>query len=92
MSKDTKTYTIDTSNPLQYTSNIRYCTITLDLEADDLVYEGQYNLSILGYGGAPDSIVYNTIAVLEGLAESKPFTEYISPNEENSNYIYIQED
>jgi len=43
MSKDVKVYTIDTTDPLQYDSNIRYCTITLDLVgANDLIYEGQY--------------------------------------------------
>ncbi len=29
--------------------------------------------------------------VLEGTQESNPFTEYISPNEVNENYIYIQD-
>ncbi|CAB5212375.1 hypothetical protein UFOVP187_8 [uncultured Caudovirales phage] len=88
MSKNTKTYTIDTSNPLQYTSNIRYCTITLDLITDDLIYEGQYNLNIYGNG---DQLVYVTIVNVNGVQESKPFTEYLSNNEENANYIYIQD-
>jgi hypothetical protein len=91
MSKEQKTYTIDTSDPAQYTANIRYCTCTLDLETDDLNYEGQYQLNVIGYGGADPLNVYTTMAVLEGEAESKPFTEYISPNEVNENYIYIQE-
>jgi hypothetical protein len=88
MSKNTKTYTIDTTNPAQYTSNIRYCTITLDLSIDNLIYEGQYNLNI--YGNT-DNLVYITIANVDGVQESKPFTEYVSNNEENTNYIYIQE-
>jgi hypothetical protein len=88
MSKNTKTYTINTSNPLQYTSNVRYCTITLDLSTDDLIYEGQYNLNIYGNG---DQLVYVTIANVDGVQESKPFTEYVSNNEENANYIYIQD-
>jgi hypothetical protein len=31
------------------------------------------------------------MVVLDGTAEANPFTEYISPNETNENYIYIQE-
>lgn len=93
MSKEAKAYVIDVNNPEEYFSNIRYCTITLDLETDDLNYEGQYVLNIVGSGG--DSIepmnVYKGMVVLEGTAESTPFTTYISPNEENENYIYIQE-
>ena len=88
MSKQVKTYTISTSDPAVYTSNIRYCTIVLDLITDDLIYEGQYQLNILGDG---DQQVYVTMVVAEGVAESKPFTEYISPNEVNENYIYIQD-
>ena len=89
MSKDVKTYTIDVNNPLQYDSNIRYCTITLDLVGiNDLIYEGQYTLNIYGDG---TDLVYVTMAVAEGIAESRPFTEYVSPNEVNENYIYITE-
>ncbi|CAB5214199.1 hypothetical protein UFOVP185_32 [uncultured Caudovirales phage] len=88
MSKQQKIYTIDTNNDEQYSSNIRYCTITIDLTTDDLIYEGQYQLNIFGNG---EQQVYVTMAVAEGLAESKPFTEYISPNEVNENYIYIQD-
>jgi len=88
MSKLTTTYTIDTSNPLQYTSNVRYSTIVLDLTTDDLIYEGQYNLNIYG---DTDQLVYVTIANVNGVQESKPFTEYVSQNEENENYIYIQD-
>ena len=89
MSKLQKTYTVYTNNPNQYSSNIRYCTLTIDFSgANDLVYEGQYQLNIFGDGDQP---VYVTMAVAEGLAESKPFTEYKSPNEVNENYIYIQE-
>lgn len=89
MSKDVKTYTIDVNNSLQYDSNIRYCTITLDLVGiNDLIYEGQYTLNIYGDG---TDLVYVTMAVAEGIAESRPFTEYVSPNEVNENYIYITE-
>ena len=88
MSKQQKTYTVYTNNPEQYSSNIRYCTVTIDLTTNDLIYEGQYQLNIFGNG---EEQVYVTMAVAEGLAESKPFTEYISPNEVSENYIYIQD-
>ena len=35
MSKEVKSYTIDTTDPLQYSQNIRYCTIILPLDTDD---------------------------------------------------------
>ena len=89
MSKEVKSYVIDTNDPDVFFQNIRYCTITLDLETDDLNYEGQYTLVI--YGNPGTQKVYNGMVVLEGTAESNPFTEYISDNEVNENYIYIQE-
>jgi hypothetical protein len=88
MSKQQKTYVISTSNPAQYTSNIRYCTIVLDLEDDDLIYEGQYQLNIFG---DEENEVYVTMVELQSLTADKPFTEYISPNEVNENYIYIKD-
>jgi len=90
MSKEIKTYTVNTSNPLQYTQNIRYCSIYLDFVTDDLNYEGEYNLSIYG-DGDPLENVFNGIAILEGTQEAPFFTEYVSPNEDNHNYIYIQD-
>lgn len=89
MSKEVKSYSIDTSNPTEYFQNIRYCTITLDLTTDDLNYEGQYQLNI--YGLPNNELVFVGMVVLDGTAEANPFTEYISPNETNENYIYIQE-
>ena len=89
MSKEVKNYVIDTNDANEFFQNIRYCTITLDLETDDLNYEGQYTLEI--YGSPGTQKVYNGMVVLEGTAESNPFTEYISDNEVNENYIYIQE-
>lgn len=89
MSKEVKTYTISTSNPNEFFENIRYCTITLDLATDDLNYEGQYQLNI--YGQPDNELVFTGMVVLDGTAESNPFTEYISPNETNENYIYIQD-
>jgi hypothetical protein len=88
MSKKQKTYTISTSNPTQYTSNQRYCTIVLDLASDDLIYLGQYQLNIFGDGTEE---VYVTMSVLQGTEETNPFTQYVSPNETNENYIYIQD-
>lgn len=89
MSKEVKTYTVAVNDPAVYFQNIRYCTITLDLATDDLNYEGQYTLVI--YGNPGDVKVFNGMVVLEGTQEDNPFTEYISPNEENANYIYIQD-
>lgn len=89
MSKETKIYNIDINDPAQYTSNIRYCEINLDLTNDDLNYLGQYVLNI--YGTPDDINVFNGMVVLQGTQESNPFTQYISPNETNENYIYIQE-
>lgn len=90
LSQEVKSYTISTSNPLQYGANIRYCEIVLDFTVDDLNYEGQYQLDIFGNGTTK---VYTGMARLLGTTEvGNTFTEYISPDEDNSNYIYIQEE
>jgi hypothetical protein len=90
MSMEEKSYLISTANPAQYSQNIRYCTITLPLNTDDLNYEGEYQLNIFGQGGGyTDFPVFVGIAILEGQEEEPLFTTYISPNEENENYIYI---
>ena len=89
MSKEVKSYSINTSNNLQFAQNIRYCEIVLDLTTNDLNYLGQYTLNI--YGQPDNVLVYTGMVVLEGTQESQPFTEYISPNETNENYIYIQD-
>jgi hypothetical protein len=89
MSKEVKTYSIDISNPAEYFQNIRYCEILLPLNTDDLNYLGEYVLNI--YGQPDNEKVYNGIAILEGTEAGTTFTEYISPNEDNSNYIYIQD-
>jgi hypothetical protein len=91
MSKEEKTYSINTSNISEFFENIRYCTITLPLNTDDLNYLGQYTLEIYG---TPNNInVFKGMAVLEAptSVEANPFTEYISNNEVNENYIYIQD-
>jgi hypothetical protein len=87
MSKEVKVYSINLSDPTVYFQNIRYCEILLDLYTDDLNYLGQYELKIYGQSG--NELVYIGLAMLEGPQEGNPFTEYISPNEENENYIYI---
>lgn len=85
MSSEVKSYTISTSDPNVYTSNIRYCTIVLDLTTDDLNYLGQYQLDIFGNG--TDNVFIGLVILEEGTLES-PFIQYISPNENNENYIY----
>lgn len=89
MSKEVKSYSISTSDSEEFFENIRYCTITLDFTTDDLNYEGQYQLNI--YGNPNNQLVFVGMVVLQGTAEDNPFTEYISDNETNENYIYIQE-
>lgn len=90
VSQEVKSYTISTSNPAQYADNIRYCEIILNLQnaGQDLNYLGQYNLQIFGNGS---QLVYTGMAQLNGSEEANPFTEYVSPNEDNENYIYIQD-
>tara|TARA_R110000868_G_scaffold226755_1_gene479430 strand:+ start:186 stop:557 length:372 start_codon:yes stop_codon:yes gene_type:complete len=89
MSKEVKTYSIDTANSAEFFQNIRYCEILLPLATNDLNYLGQYTLEI--YGTPDDINVFKGMVVLEGTQESQPFTEYISNNEVNENYIYIQD-
>ena len=89
MSKEVKTYSINKSNPAQYFENIRYCEILLPLDTDDLNYLGEYILNI--YGVPNNELVYTGITILEGTEAGSGFTQYISPNETNENYIYIQD-
>jgi hypothetical protein len=86
LSQESKSYTIDTSNNSEYGENDRYCEIILNLENDDLNYEGQYELTIKGNGS---NLVFTGIVELIGTSENNSFTEYISTNEDNDNYIYI---
>jgi hypothetical protein len=90
VSQEVKSYTVSTSNPAQYAENDRYCEIILNLQnaGQDLNYLGQYQLQIFGNGS---NLVYTGMAQLNGTQESNPFTEYVSPDEDNSNYIYIQD-
>lgn len=90
LSQEVKSYTINTSNPLVYGENDRYCEIVLNLQnpGQDLNYEGQYQLQIFGNG---TQLVYTGMVRLEGTTEDNSFVEYISPDEDNSNFIYIQD-
>lgn len=89
LSQESKTYTIDTSNPAEFGENIRYCEIVLNLQNDDLNYEGQYQLQIFGNG---TNLVFTSLCRLVGTAEKgNDYISYISPDEDNSNYIYIQD-
>lgn len=89
LSQEEKSYTINISNPAQFGENIRYCEIVLDLTTNDLNYEGQYQLKIYGNG---TQLVYTGMVRLNGTTEQgNDFVSYVSPDEDNSNYIYIQE-
>jgi len=90
MSQEVKSYTVSTSDPLVYAQNIRYCEIILNLQdaGQDLNYEGEYQLKIYGNG---TELVFTGIAILDGTEEEPLFTTYVSPNEVNENYIYIQD-
>jgi hypothetical protein len=89
MSKEVKNYTINISDPAVFFQNIRYCEILLPLATNDLNYLGEYTLNI--YGNPDNELVYSGIAILEGVEPGSTFTQYISPNETNENYIYIQD-
>jgi uncharacterized metal-binding protein YceD (DUF177 family) len=86
VSQEIKSYVISTSGP-NYFSNIRYCQFDLDLTTDDLNYEGQYSLEIRGDG---TELVYVGMVDLLGTVEDNSYTEYISTDDNNEQYIYIQ--
>jgi hypothetical protein len=90
LSQEVKSYTISTSNPAQYGENDRYCEIVLNFQnaGQDLNYEGQYELRIFGNG---TNLVYTGLCRLDGTTEDNTITQYISPNEDNEQYIYIQD-
>lgn len=90
MSQEVKSYTVNTADPAEYAQNIRYCEIILNLQdaGQDLNYEGEYQLKIYGNG---TELVFTGIAILQGTEEEPLFTTYISPNEVNENYIYIED-
>lgn len=87
VSHEAKSYVVSTTGS-SYFENIRYCQIELDLAADDLNYEGQYSLQIFGNG---TELVYTGMVDLLGTYEQgNTFTEYVSPDEDNEQFIYIQ--
>jgi hypothetical protein len=91
LSQESKSYVINTSNQAQFGENERYCEIILNFNVpgQDLNYEGQYDLKIYGNG---TNLVFTSLAMLDGTTEQgNSFTEYVSTNEDNDNYIYIQE-
>lgn len=88
LSQETKTYTIDTTDNSVYGTNDRYCEIILNLQDDDLNYEGQYYIEIYGDG---TTLVYVGMARLEGSKEDNEIIHFTSDNEDNSNFIYIKE-
>lgn len=89
LSQRVKSYTIDTSDPNVFGENDRYCEINLNLvgTANDLFYEGQYQLQIFGNG---TNLVYTALCRLDGGPEDNDFIAYQSPNENNDAYIYIE--
>jgi hypothetical protein len=88
LSQEVKSYTILTNGPY-FGENVRYCEIVLDLTNNDLNYEGQYQLQIFGNG---TSLVYTGMVFVNGTTETgNDFISFISDDEDNSNYIYIQE-
>ena len=90
LSQEVKSYTVSTSNPQVYAENDRYCEIVLNFQnpGQDLNYEGQYQLQIFGNG---TQLVYTGMVRLQGTTEDNSYVEYISPDEDNSNFIYIQD-
>jgi hypothetical protein len=91
LSQEEKTYTISTSNPAEFGENDRYCEIVLNFQnpGQDLNYEGQYQLQIFGNG---TNLVYTGMARLDGTAEKgNDFISYVSSNEDNEQFIYIQD-
>jgi hypothetical protein len=87
LSREVKSYVIPTTAPL-YGENIRYCELILNLQNDDLNYEGQYELQIFGNG---TNLVYTGLCRLEGTSENNTIVEYISTNDDNEQFIYIQD-
>jgi hypothetical protein len=90
LSKEVKSYVVNTSNPAQYADNQRYCEIILNFQnpGQDLNYEGQYQLQIFGNG---TNLVYTGLCRLVGTTENNTIVEYISTDDDNEKYIYIQD-
>ena len=67
------------------TENDRFCTVVLPLSTDNLQYFGQYELKI--YGDSTDLIFVGMVRVI---GEDEEIIPYVSDNENNENYIYIE--
>lgn len=67
------------------TENDRFCTVILPLSTDDLEYYGQYELTI--YGDSTDLVFTGFVKVI---GEDEEIIPYVSDNEDNNNYIYIE--
>lgn len=83
MSGEIDEYVIDTSDPLQYGANSRFCEMIINLNAEPLPYEGQYELIILGDNA------FNVFVGMVKVIDYFDFIQYKSDNEDNNNYIYI---
>ena len=59
----------------------------MDLDDDDLNYEGQYQLQIFGNG---TTLVYTILCDVVDTNQTDTFVQYESDNEDNENYIYIE--
>jgi hypothetical protein len=81
MSQNVTEYTIDTTNPLEYGENDRYCEMVFNA---NFKYEGENSLEIYTNG---TDLVYTGIVIVGQLIED--MTSYISDNEDGQNYIYI---
>ena len=81
MSNDNKQYTIDTTNPYQFGKNDRYCEMVF---TGTFYYEGEYKLQI--YANGTDKVYDGIVIVGE---QTEEFIKYVSDNEENNNYIYL---
>jgi len=89
LSQEEKSYVVLTNDAQVFGENDRYCEIILNLQNDDLNYEGQYQIRIYGNG---TNLVYTGMVRLNGTTEQgNDFVTYQSPDEDNSNYIYIQD-
>jgi len=86
LSQESKSYIISKTSP-SYGENQRYCEIVLDLDDDDLNYEGQYQLQIFGNG---TTLVYTILCDVVDTNQTDTFVQYESNNEDNENYIYIE--
>jgi hypothetical protein len=87
LSQEVKSYVIP-KTPEFYGENDRYCELILNLQNDDLNYEGDYQLQIFGNA---TNLVYTNLARLLGASEDVTFVEYESPNETNESFIYIKD-